>query len=125
MIRERLPVLAAIGDLVGFLYVEDLVTDAALLVPKRWDAATARAGLLAARAMITDAGDAGFTAEALEPALRGLADARGWKAGDLFMAIRVAISGRTATPPLFESMVALGRERTLVRLARAADALAA
>jgi hypothetical protein len=40
------------------------------------------------------------------------------------MAIRVAISGRTATPPLFESMVALGRERTLARLARAADALA-
>jgi len=41
------------------------------------------------------------------------------------MAIRVAISGRTATPPLFESMVALGRERTLARLERAADALAA
>ena len=125
MIRERLPVLAAIGDLVGFLYVEDLVTDAALLVPKRWDAATARAGLLAARAVIEDAGDADFTVPALEQALRGLADARGWKAGDLFMAIRVAISGRTATPPLFESMVALGRERTLARLERAADALAA
>ena len=125
MVRERLPVLGAIGDLVGFLYVEDLVPDAALLVPKRWDVATARAGLSAARAAIEDAGAAGFTVPALEPALRGLADARGWKAGDLFMAIRVAISGRTATPPLFESMVALGRERTLARLARAADALAA
>jgi glutamyl-tRNA synthetase len=41
------------------------------------------------------------------------------------MAIRVAVSGRTATPPLFESMVALGRERTLARLARAVDALTA
>jgi glutamyl-tRNA synthetase len=86
--------------------------------------ATARAGLAAARATIEGAGDAGFTVLALEPALRALADARGWKAGDLFMAIRVAISGRTATPPLFESMVALGRERTLARLERAADALA-
>ena len=34
------------------------------------------------------------------------------------MAIRVALTGRTATPPLFESMVALGRERTLERLDR-------
>jgi glutamyl-tRNA synthetase len=40
------------------------------------------------------------------------------------MAIRVAISGRTATPPLFESMVALGRARTLARLAHAAGLLA-
>ncbi len=125
MIRERLPVLGAIGDLVDFLYVEDLVPDAALLVPKRWDAATARAGLVAAREAIEEAGEAGFTGEALEPVLRALAESRGWKAGDLFMAIRVAISGRTATPPLFESMVALGRERTLARLDRAAHVLGA
>jgi glutamyl-tRNA synthetase len=39
------------------------------------------------------------------------------------MAIRVAISGRTATPPLFESMVALGRARTLARLTHATDVL--
>ena len=109
----------------GFLYVEDLVPDPALLVPKRWDVGTTRAGLAAALTEIVDAGDAGFTKEALEPALRSLADARGWKAGDLFMAIRVAISGRTATPPLFESMVALGRETTLARLDRAAGVLAA
>jgi glutamyl-tRNA synthetase len=55
--------------------------------------------------------------------MRGLAEARGWKAGDLFMAIRVAISGRTAAPPLFESMIALGRDRTLARLQTAAHLL--
>ena len=123
MVRERLPVLGAIGDLVDFLHVDDLEADPALLVPKRWDAATARSGLLAARDAIEEAGAASFTVAALEPALRGLAEARGWKAGDLFMAIRVAISGRTATPPLFESMVALGRARTLARLTHAADVL--
>ena len=36
-----------------------------------------------------------------------LAEERGWKAGDLFMAIRVAVTGRTATPPLFDTLVAL------------------
>ena len=39
------------------------------------------------------------------------------------MAIRVAVTGRTATPPLFDTIVALGQERTLERLDRAITAL--
>ena len=66
--------------------------------------------------MIADTGAVSFEADELEPPLRELAEARGWKAGDLFMAIRVAVTGRTATPPLFDTLVALGRERTLARL---------
>jgi len=54
-----------------------------------------------------------------------LVEDRGWKAGDLFMAIRVAVTGRTATPPLFDTMVALGYERTLARLDRAIEKLEA
>ena len=57
-----------------------------------------------------------WEADELEPPLRALAEERGWKAGDLFMAIRVAVTGRTATPPLFDTLVALGRDRTLARL---------
>ena len=53
-------------------------------------------------------GEVTFEADELEPPLRALAEARGWKAGDLFMAIRVAVTGRTATPPLFDTLVALG-----------------
>ena len=64
-----------------------------------------------------------FEADELEPPLRALAEERGWKAGDLFMAIRVAVTGRTATPPLFDTLVALGRERTLRRLDAAIAAL--
>ena len=66
-----------------------------------------------------------FEADELEPPLRALAEARGWKAGDLFMAIRVAVTGRTATPPLFDTLVALGRERVLARLDGALTALIA
>ena len=51
--------------------------------------------------------------------LRGLAERLGWKTGDLFMPIRIAVTGRRATPPLFETMAVLGRERCLVRLQRA------
>jgi glutamyl-tRNA synthetase len=116
LIQERLPALGAIGDLIGFLFVDRLVLDPALLVPKRWDAATTRAGLAAAREAIATVEAVVFEADEIEPSLRRLAEERGWKAGDLFMAIRVAVTGRTATPPLFDTLVALGRERTLARL---------
>ena len=99
--------------------------DAGLLVPKRWDAATTVEGLRAARDVIAHVGAVTFEADELEPALRALAEERGWKAGDLFMAIRVAVTGRTATPPLFDTLVALGSERTLERLDRAAATLMA
>ena len=49
IVRERLPRLGAIGELVGFLFVDDLRVDPALLVPKRWDAATTAEALTAAR----------------------------------------------------------------------------
>jgi glutamyl-tRNA synthetase len=126
IIQERLPTLGAIGDLVGFLWVDDVTVDPAVLVPKRWDRATTLDALRAARETIDGSvGPVTFEADELEPPMRALAEDRGWKAGDLFMAIRVAATGRTATPPLFDSLVALGRERTLARLNRAIETLEA
>ena len=125
VIQERLPTLGAVGDLVGFLWVGQVDVDPSTLVPKRWDVATTRAGLTAARDTIDAVGDVSFEADELEPPLRALADERGWKAGDLFMAIRVAVTGRTATPPLFDTLVALGRERVLARIDRALEVLPA
>ena len=54
--------------------------------------------------------------EALEGTLRVLAEELSLKTGDLFMLLRVAVSGRTVSPPLFQSMEVLGRERCLSRL---------
>jgi nondiscriminating glutamyl-tRNA synthetase len=125
MVQERLPTLGAIVDLTGFLWVDELTIDPVVLVPKRWDRATAIEGLTAARATIEAVQDVTFEADELEPPLRALAESRGWKAGDLFMAIRVAVTGRTATPPLFDTLVALGRERVLERLDRALNVLIA
>ncbi len=119
VIQERLPTLGTIGDLAGFLWVGDVDVDPAMLVPKRWDIATAKVALAAARETIADVGAVSFEADELEPPLRALAEERGWKAGDLFMTIRVAVTGRTATPPLFDTLVALGRDRALARLDRA------
>jgi glutamyl-tRNA synthetase len=122
-IQDRLPRLGAIGDLVGFLFTDSVAPDAALLVPKRWDGATTLDALGAARARLAEHDEVTWEADELEPPLRTLVEERGWKAGDLFMAIRVAVTGRTAAPPLFDTLVALGRDRTLARLDAAAATL--
>ena len=54
----------------------------------------------------------------VEAAVRGTAAQRGIKAGALIHATRVAVTGRTASPGLFEVLVLLGRDRTLARLER-------
>lgn len=61
--------------------------------------------------------------ERLEASLREFALQRGWKAADLFMTVRVAVTGRTATPPLFETMEVLGKEVCRRRLRNAAELL--
>jgi glutamyl-tRNA synthetase len=124
VVQERLPTLGAVVDLVGFLWIDELDVDPALVVPKRWDRATTRDGLGAAREALAAHDAVTWEADELEPPLRALVEARGWKAGDLFMAIRVATTGRTATPPLFDTLVALGRDRTLARLDAAIGGLA-
>jgi len=58
-------------------------------------------------------------AKALEGIIRPLAEELGLKTGELFGAIRVAVTGRTAAPPLFRTMAVLGRERCLQRLGNA------
>ena len=125
VVQERLPVLGAIGDLVGFLFRDRVELQPEALVPKRWDADTTRRGLIAARDVVDGMGAVSFEADELEPLLRSVAAAHGWKAGDLFMAIRVAVTGRTVSPPLFDSIVALGRTRTIERLDHAIARLAA
>ncbi len=125
VVQERLPTLAAIGDLIGFLFVERVQVDPGVLVPKRWDAGMGAEALRAARRAIAAVGELSFEADELEPALRALAEEHAWKVGDLFMAIRVAVTGRTATPPLFDTLVALGPDRTLDRLDAAIELLEA
>jgi glutamyl-tRNA synthetase len=57
-----------------------------------------------------------FDAETLEAALRQLVDDLGVKGRDVYQPIRVAISGGTVSPGIFESVAVLGREETLSRI---------
>ena len=64
-----------------------------------------------------------WNAETLEAALRRFAEERELRPKDLFMPVRVAVTGRTATPPLFETMAVLGRELSRYRIRRAIEVL--
>jgi glutamyl-tRNA synthetase len=66
-----------------------------------------------------------FDAETAESALRAVAEARGVKAASLIHALRVALTGRSASPGLFEVAVLLGRPATRTRIARAVRELTA
>ncbi len=62
-----------------------------------------------------------WEAAEMEAALRPLADHLGLKLGQFFGTLRVAVTGKTVTPPLVESMVILGRPATMKRLQAARE----
>ncbi|HEX6276909.1 MAG TPA: glutamate--tRNA ligase [Polyangiaceae bacterium] len=62
-----------------------------------------------------------WRAEPLETAARNFCEKRGIAMKDIAQAARVAVTGRSASPPLFEVMAVLGKERSLARLARAPE----
>jgi glutamyl-tRNA synthetase len=57
--------------------------------------------------------------------MRALAEQLGLKAGQLFGILRVAVTGRTISPPLFETMEVIGKETVLVRIQQAIELLEA
>ena len=60
-----------------------------------------------------------FDVVSTEAAVRGVAEARGIKAGTLIHAVRVAVTGKTVSPGLFEVLALVGRQRVATRLAAA------
>ena len=61
--------------------------------------------------------------EALEEALRGFGEKKEWPPKELFMTVRVATTGRKASPPLFETMAVLGKETCRRRIRGAIETL--
>jgi glutamyl-tRNA synthetase len=121
LIHERLEELGEAPELLEFFFRDVGYPDPALLVQKKMDAAGTVNALSAARERL--AALEVWSEGQLEEALRALAEELGLKPGQLFGAIRVAVTGRSVAPPLFETLAALGRERSLARLDAAAQAL--
>ena len=82
---------------------------------KQWKDRPASAELLGA-VRTTLATVANWTPGELEPALRGLAESRGVAAGKIFQPLRLALTGLTVSPGIFDVLVLLGRDRALSRI---------
>jgi glutamyl-tRNA synthetase len=84
-------------------------------VTKTWkDAAATRELLEATRDSLNAA--ASWDAQPLEDALRALAESRATAAGKIFQPLRLALTGVTASPGIFDVLVMLGRARSLARI---------
>ena len=113
-IQERLKTLNEFEERTAFFFKDDLEYEANMLIPKKRDAAFATEVLAEVRSVLETLES--FATESTEAALRALGENAGWKTRDLFMPIRGAVTGSTQSPPLFESMEVIGKERCLKRI---------
>lgn len=125
LIQERMQTLAEVAGLVDFFWQPDVSTPpASEFLQKKWlNKGPEAAAALERCADAVDALDS-FDAPALEERLRALCDQLGVKAGDLFTLVRLAVTGRRVSPPLFESMAIIGQGVSADRLRAAASTLA-
>jgi glutamyl-tRNA synthetase len=121
LIQERLKTLGDVVQWTDFLFKEEFTYDARLLVGKKMTAAESMAALRQARQLLAELPD--VSVEAVEPAMRSFAEHLGLKPDQLFGILRVALTGKTVSPPLFETMALLGQPITLRRLDRAIEVL--
>jgi glutamyl-tRNA synthetase len=124
LIQERIKHLTDAAAMIDWAFAEEITyPDPAQLVGKKLTPAES--------VQVFDAGIEvlqsvePFALHELEEAFRARADAMGIKVGSFFAPFRVAITGKTVSPPLFESMVVLGRAETLRRVQGARAVLAA
>ncbi|MFC1806138.1 glutamate--tRNA ligase [Planctomycetota bacterium] len=122
LVQERLKKLSDLDAFAGFFFDDALHYDPALLVHKKATPDLIRDALAAALLTLGELDT--WDVDSMEAACRALCESRGWAIGPVFMALRVAVTGRTATPPLFECMELLGRETCLTRVQAALDRLA-
>lgn len=113
LVQERVKTLAEVPSLVDFFFLDELDYDRSLILGKL-EKEQAMAILQRTIEVLKDLPD--WKAETLEATVRPLTEEMGMKAGPFFGVLRVAVTGRTASPPLFQTMEVLGREKCLQRL---------
>jgi glutamyl-tRNA synthetase len=119
LVQERVKTLGELEkkEMVWFFFTDEIEYEASLLIDKKMDKKSTVGMLDVARVRLDSL--ANFDAVTLEGILRPLAEELGVKAGQLFGALRTAVTGLTATPPLFQTMEVLGQEKCLYRISKA------
>ncbi|MGD0348056.1 MAG: glutamate--tRNA ligase [Terracidiphilus sp.] len=121
LIRERIKLLRDAVSAADFFFLDQLAPyDPAELIPQKGDAALALRVLETAQQILASTA---FDHDSLDKALREAAASLSLKAGPMFQPIRVAVCGRKNAPPLFETLIVLGRDVCLERIRQAVERL--
>jgi glutamyl-tRNA synthetase len=122
LVQERSATLLEAADLLGFLFVVEhhFTIDPAAAAKVLTDAA---GPVLDAAVQVLSALPAWTTEDIQEALQAALVDGLGLKPRVAYGPVRVAVTGRTVSPPLFESIELLGPDRTLRRLREARTGL--
>ncbi|MBI4296714.1 MAG: glutamate--tRNA ligase [Chloroflexi bacterium] len=121
LVQERARTLAEVPELAEFFFLDGLHYDPKLLIEKNMTREATIKALEVARERLAQLDS--FEAGPLEELLRPLAAELDLKTGQLFGALRTATTGRTAAPPLFQTMAVLGKDCCLKRIDAAIDKL--
>jgi glutamyl-tRNA synthetase len=121
LVRERIKKLDELIPAIEYFFSGDLDYTAVLADMKVPDVAPADVGKALLQFVELSEAREGFTAAGLEEVARGWTEQLGWKTKHAFMLLRLAVTGRKASPPLFETMAVLGKEITRRRLRNAAQ----
>lgn len=113
LIQERAKTLADVPQLACFFFLDELQYDTGLLLSRELDAKSAANAITIALQKLE--GVMTWDATTLEGILRPLAAELNLGTGKFFGLLRVAVTGCTAAPPLFQTMAVLGKEKCLKR----------
>jgi glutamyl-tRNA synthetase len=121
LIQERAKTLAEVPQLASFFFLNELQYDTGLLLSGGLGAKSAAKAITITLQQLERIGT--WDATTIEGILRPLAAELNLDTGKLFGLVRVAVTGRTAAPPLFQTMAVLGKEKCLKRLNTALQGL--
>ncbi len=121
LIRERLVTLDDSLEFAGFFFKEDVDPNPADLVAKGLDAKQSAQITRKSYEILASLPD--ISHQTAEPPMREYVEKSGFNAGQVFGIVRVAVTGQKVSPPLFESMEIIGREKVLQRLQKAVTIL--
>ncbi|XSG73576.1 glutamate--tRNA ligase [Herpetosiphon llansteffanensis] len=121
LVQERIKLLSEAPELLDFFFVDPQGYDPTLLVPKKGDPAQTVEVLGQVKASLEALET--WDSPSLDKLLHDFVNQLGLKIPQVFMPIRVALTGRTTSPGLFETMAVLGKAVTLARISTAAAAL--
>jgi glutamyl-tRNA synthetase len=121
LIQERAKTLAEVPQLASFFFLDELQYDAGLLLSGKLDAKSATKAITVTSQRLE--GISTWDATTLEGILRPLATELNLSTGEMFGLLRVAVTGYTAAPPLFQTMAVLGKGKCLRRFDTALQSL--